>query len=315
MKVVIAGGSGLIGTALCRALSAAGDEVVILTRSTSGPASSALGVRAVQWDPPSRGDWAAEITGAGAVINLAGASIGHWPWTSRRKQILRDSRLSATRALIDTLAELPEGQRPPVLLNASGTDVYEGRDETPAGEDTPPGRSFLARLCLDWEAEAARAEGLGVRVVLLRTSSVIARGAPYLRVISLPYRLLLGGRIGSGRQWVSWVDLADAVGLYLFALESEPIDGPLNVSAPDPRPQVAYARALSATLHRPGRFRTPGWIVRLLLRDQATLALGSRRIWPAKALAAGYIFQRPCLEDSLEAALWDSLPRRSRLAR
>lgn len=303
MKVVIAGGSGLIGTALCRALSAAGHEVVILTRSTAGTATSGPSVRAVVWQPPNLGDWTTEIADAGAVINLAGASIGRWPWTSRRKQILRDSRLSATRVLVDTLAVLPEGARPAILLSASGTDVYEGRDETPADEDTSPGSSFLARLCLDWEAEAQRAKGLGVRVVLLRTSSVIARGTPYLRFVSLPYRLLVGGRLGSGRQWVSWVDLADAVGLYLFALESETIHGPLNVSAPDPRQQVAYAHSLATSLHRPCRFWTPGWIVRLLLFDQATLALGSRRIWPAKALAAGYTFRRPRLEDSLEAAL------------
>ena len=303
MKVVIAGGSGLIGTALCRALSAAGHDVVILTRNTARPASCAPTARAVKWDPPSRGEWAAEIADAGAVINLAGASIGRWPWTSRRKQVLRESRLSAPRALVDALAALPEGARPAVLLNASGTDVYEGRDETPAGEDVRPGGSFLARLCLDWEAEATRAEGLGVRVVLLRMSSVIARGAPYVRVVSLPYRLLVGGRVGSGRQWVSWIDLADAVGLYLFALESAMIRGPLNVTAPDPRPQVAFAQALATALHRPSRFWTPGWIVRLLLRNQATLALGSRRIWPAKALAAGYVFRRPCLEDALEAAL------------
>ncbi len=301
MKVVIAGGSGLIGRALSSALSTAGHEVVILTRGTTEPATPLPGVRAVVWDPPNRGAWTAEIARADAIVNLAGASIGRWPWTSRRKQVLRDSRLSATRTIVGVLAGLPDHARPRVLLNASGTDVYEGRDETPAGEDTPPGRSFLATLCLDWEAEAAEAEALGVRVVFLRTSSVIAHDAPYLRVISLPYRLLVGGRIGSGRQWVSWVDLVDAVGLYLLAIESGSINGPLNVSAPDPRPQVAYARALAAALHRPAQFRTPAWIVRLLLRDQATLALGSRRVWPAKALAAGYDFQRPVLEEALES--------------
>jgi uncharacterized protein (TIGR01777 family) len=144
---------------------------------------------------------------------------------------------------------------------------------------------------------------LGVRVVLLRTSSVIGRGARYLRAISLPYRLFVGGRLGSGRQWVSWVDLVDAVGLYMFALETETIDGPLNVSAPDPRQQIDYAQALADVLHRPCRFWTPGWIVRLVFSDQATLVLGSRRIWPAKALAAGYIFQRPRLEDALKRAV------------
>jgi uncharacterized protein (TIGR01777 family) len=247
--------------------------------------------------------WVDEVAGAGAVVNLAGATIGRWPWTAGRKKVLRESRLGATRALVDALAQLPQELRPSVLLSASGTDVYEGKDETPADERTPPGESFLARLCLDWEAEAKRAEGLGVRVVLMRTSSVIARGAPFVGVVSLPFRLFLGGRLGDGRQWVSWVDLLDAVGIYLLALEHEDIRGPLNVASPDPRRQALFARLLASAVHRPSWLPAPAWVVRLVLGEQATLALGSRRIWPAKALAAGYIFQRPRLEDAVAAAL------------
>ena len=302
MRVVIAGGSGLIGTGLSRALSAAGDEVVVLTRAT-GATTSLPGVRMVTWDPAGPGGWTSELAGADALINLAGASIGRWPWTPRRKRALRESRLSATRALVEAVAALPPGQRPAVLLNASGTDIYEGRDETPASEETPPGDSFLARLCVDWEAEAGKAEALGVRVVLLRQSSVIARGAPYLRIVTLPFRLFAGGRLGSGRQWVSWVDIADVVGLYRLAVASPSIRGPLNASAPDPRQQAAYARALGAALHRPSRVWTPGWVLRLVLWDQAALVLGSRRVWPTKALDAGYTFERPRLEEALADAL------------
>jgi uncharacterized protein (TIGR01777 family) len=309
MKVVIAGGSGLLGTALTRALMEGGHEVVVLTRGSRGGARVLSGARAVAWQPPNVGDWAREMAAAHAIINLAGATIARWPWTSRRKRVLRDSRLAATRALVGALAGLPENSRPAVLLSASGTDVYEGRDDAPADEETPPGGSFLARLCLDWEAAALRAEGLGVRVVLLRTSSVIARGAPFLGAVSLPIRLFVGGRLGSGRQWVSWVDLVDAVGLYLLALESNDIRGPLNVAAPDPRRQAAFARAVASELRRPSWFPTPGWIVRWLLRDQATLALGSRRVWPARALAAGYTFQRPRLEEALAAALGSATRR------
>ena len=304
MQIVIAGGSGLIGTALSRALSAAGDDVVILTRATAGSATLPR-VRLVTWDPARSGGGTSVLAGADAVINLAGASIGRWPWTPGRKRALRESRLTATRTLVEALAALPADERPAVLLNASGTDVYEGRDETPASEDTPPGDSFLARLCVDWEAEAAKAEALGVRVVLVRQSSVIARGAPYLRIVTLPFRLFAGGRLGSGRQWVSWVDIADVVGLYRLALGSATIRGPLNASAPDSRQQGAYARALGAALHRPSRVWTPGWVLRLVLWDQASLVLGSRRVWPTKALAAGYVFERP----QLEAALADALRR------
>ena len=302
MRVVIAGGSGLIGTALSRALASDGHDVVILTRSgrtTTAPS----GVRAVTWDPARPGSWTVELAGAGAVINLAGASIGRWPWTPGRKRALVDSRVIATRSLVDAIAALPPAQRPAVLLNASGTDLYEGQDETPASEDTPPGDTFLARLCVAWETEAGRAEASGVRVVVVRQSSVIARGAPYLRIVTLPFRLFAGGRLGSGRQWVSWVDIADVVGLYRFALASPDMRGPLNASAPDPRQQVAYARALGAALHRPSWFPTPGWLLRLVLTDQAALVLGSRRVWPTKALAAGYAFERPVLEDALANAL------------
>jgi uncharacterized protein (TIGR01777 family) len=299
VKVVIAGGSGLLGRALSRALLNAGHEVVVLTRRKTRPAP---GTRAVVWDPPCLGAWIGEVANAGAVINLAGATIGRWPWTSARKRVLRESRLGATDALVDAFAGLPHERRPTVLLSASGTDVYEGMDGTPADEATRAGQSFLARLCLDWEAAALRAEPLGVRVVLLRTSSVIARGAPFVGVVSLPFRLFLGGPLGGGRQWVSWVDLLDAVGLYLLALESKDIRGPLNVAAPDARRQAAFARSVASALHRPSWLPTPAWIVRLVLGDQVTLALGSRRIWPAKALAAGYIFQRPRLEDALADA-------------
>ena len=299
MKIVIAGGSGLLGTALSSALMTAGHEVVVLTR---GRTRTPRGTRAVVWDPETVGAWLGDVADAGAVINLAGATIGRWPWTSARKRLLRESRLRSTRALVDAFAQLPQERRPTVLLSASGTDVYEGKDETPADEATEPGKSFLARLCLDWEAEALRAETLGVRVVLLRTSSVIARGAPFVGAISLPFRLFLGGPLGGGRQWVSWVDLLDAVGLYILALESGDIRGPLNVAAPDSRRQAAFANSLASALHRPSWLPAPAWIVRLALGDQATLALGSRRIWPAKALCAGYTFQRPRLEDALAAA-------------
>jgi len=302
MKIVISGGSGLMGRAICQALLAAGHEPVVLTRDLSRASRLSTGVRFVAWNPPEPGEWAAELADAGAVINLAGESIGRWPWTPRRKAVLVESRTLATRTLVQAIERLPAASRPSVFLSASGTDLYEGRDAQPAEETTPPADTFLSRLCLAWEAEALPAEALGLRVVLMRTSPVMAPDAAVLRVLSLPFRLFVGGRLGSGRFWMSWVDIADAVGLYLWALESNAIHGPLNVAAPDPRQQREFARVLGAALHRPSWFPTPAWIVRLVLGDQSTLALGSRRIWPAKALDAGYVFRRPRLEDSLSHA-------------
>jgi uncharacterized protein (TIGR01777 family) len=303
MKIVLSGGSGLIGRAICRALVAAGHEPVVLTRDLRRASRLPAGVRAVAWDPPEPGEWTAELADVGAVINLAGESIGRWPWTPGRKTALVESRQQATRALVQAIERLPVGHRPSVLLSASGTDLYEGRDVEPADETTPPADTFLSRLVQAWEAEAKPAEALGLRVVLMRTSPVMAPGAAVLRVLALPFRLFVGGRLGSGRHWMSWVDIEDAVGLYLWALESDTIHGPLNVSAPDPRQQREFAKVLGAALHRPSWFPTPAWVVRLVLRDQSTLALGSRRIWPAKALAHGYVFRRPRLEDSLRHAV------------
>lgn len=216
---------------------------------------------------------------------------------------LRASRLEPTSALVAAIEQLPVGHRPRVLASASGTDVYEGRDRDPAGETTPPANTFLSHLCLDWEAEANRAEHIGLRVVLLRTSLVIAAGAPALRLLALPFGLFLGGRIGSGGQWVSWIDIDDATNLICHAIDDETLLGPLNLAAPDPRPQREFAFALGRALKRPAVFPTPAWAVRLALGEQAILALGSRRVWPAKALESGYRFRHPSLEASLEQRL------------
>ena len=325
---VLAGGSGLVGRALAQELAAEGATVVILSRraapsgdagETEGSLSGSVGrgaggpeaqggaagtIRVVHWDPAdSRRPWAAEMAGATAVVNLAGESLGRWPWTPARRQRLRDSRLVATRGLVAAMEDLPPDLRPSVLLSASGADYYEGLDEEPATEATPPAATFLARLCRDWEAEARQAEELGVRVVILRLGIVIAPAAPAVLRLALPVRLFLGGPIGSGRQWVSWIDRRDVVGLARWAAARADIAGPLNAVAPDPRPQLEVTRILARLLGRPVWFPTPAWAVRLALGGQAVLVLGSRRVWPARALAAGYVFRRPRLEEALSDAL------------
>jgi uncharacterized protein len=302
VKVVIAGGSGLIGRALCAALMDAGHEPVVLTRN---PTQSGVpgGVRLVGWHPPDGGTWTSELADAAAVVNLAGASVGGWWWTRRRRRILRDSRIVPTATLISALRQLPAEQRPHVFINASGTDVYEGQDASPATERAAPVSTFLARLVLDWEEVAMEAAAFGMRVVLLRTSLVVAPNAPSLRLMTLPFRFFVGGRVGSGRQWVSWISLEDAVRITIRALEDDRIRGPLNLAAPDPQRQAQVARSIGRALRRPSWLATPGWAVRLVLGDMATLALGSRRVWPERALAAGYRFQTTSFEVALCRAL------------
>jgi uncharacterized protein len=308
VKVVIAGGSGLIGRAMCDALVQAGHEPVVLTRD---PTRSRVpeGARLVGWQPPQVGTWTTELMDAAAVVNLAGASVGGWWWTRRRRRTLRESRIVPTATLVSALRQMPAEQRPRVFINASGTDVYEGQDASPATERAAPVSTFLARLVLDWEKSAMQAEVLGMRVVLLRTSLVVAPGAPALRLMTLPFRFFAGGRVGSGRQWVSWIALEDAVRITIRALEDDMICGPLNLAAPEPRRQAEVARSIGRALRRPAWLALPAWAVRLVLGDMATLALGSRRVWPERALAAGYRFQTTSLEVALHRALSRRDPR------
>jgi uncharacterized protein len=304
MKVLVAGGSGLIGRALAARLLERGDDVVVLSRNP-GRAQVRPGVRVIGWEPQKAdgGAWTQELATADVVVNLAGESIGRWPWTPRRKKALRESRIVATRNLVSAMSQLPPERRPAVLINASGTDLYEGHDAQPADESTPPASTFLGQLCVDWEAEARAAENLGIRVAIVRMSLVIAPGASSLRILMLPFRLFVGGRIGTGRQWISWVGIDDAVGIMLRAIDDARMRGPINVTAADPRRQAEFARVLGRAMHRPSWTWTPAWLVEIVLGDQATLAIGSRRVWPAKALAAGYEFVEPRLEGALAKAL------------
>jgi uncharacterized protein len=305
VKVVIAGGSGLVGRYLVAGLHAEDHEAVVLSRDPRAARRRLpVGTTIVRWHPAAIDrSWAGQLANATAVVNLCGASVGAWPWTSRTKRLLRESRLEPTNALVDAIASLPPPDRPGAFVSSSGTDLYDGRDSEPATEDTPIVRSFLGQLCLDWEAAALAAEDLAVRVVTLRTSLVVASGAPSLQRMALPIRLLLGGPIGSGEQWVSWIAIDDAVGLIVRAIRSWDICGPLNLAAPQPRRQLEFAQILGRVLGRPTWLRTPAWAVRLALGEQSTLLLGSRRVWPAKALAASYEFVQPDLESALRSAM------------
>jgi uncharacterized protein (TIGR01777 family) len=304
MRVVIAGGSGMIGRHLARALLADGWAVDILTRDPARTATRLPpGARAVAWTPDEQAGLVAVLDGADGVINLAGVSLGPRPWTPGRKRAILGSRLAATGAIVTALGALPADRRPKVLVNASGSDVYTGKDAEPADESTEPGDDFLADVCLRWEAAARGAEPLGVRVAMVRTAFVLARDAPVLRLLALPFRLFLGGRLGTGRQWFSWIHIDDLVGIYRLALTDDAIVGPINGAAPEPCRQVELAGALARTLHRPCWLPAPAWAIRLALRDQATLLIGSRRVVPARALARAYQFEHRSVDEAVADVL------------
>jgi uncharacterized protein (TIGR01777 family) len=311
VKILISGGSGFIGSHLVAGLLKDGHEVVVLTRGQrqSSPAPPAGegqggGPRYATWDAKTPdGPWVSELSGSDAVINLAGATIGSWPWTRRRMAAMLSSRLSATAALVQALERTPAERRPSVLVSASGIDYYGDRGDEVITEDSQPGDSFLARLSQQWEAAALKAEPLGLRVVRMRTSMVFGRGAPAFNLLTLPVRLFVGGPLGSGRQWFTWIHIDDIVGLYRFGLDNARLSGAVNAVAPDVRRQVEVVKEMGRILHRPTWFPAPAPLLRLALGAMSELLLDGRKAVPEKAGAAGYQFKFGRLPQALEEAL------------
>jgi uncharacterized protein len=302
VRVVIAGGSGYIGGHLAESLIADGHEVIVLTRSPA-PAVQP-GIHALRWDAQTAaGAWVSELSSTAAIINLAGTSIGGGRWTRRRMSAILASRLAATSAIVDAIRQTPAVQRPRVLVSASGIDYYGDRGEEAVTEESAPGDSFLARVSQQWEATAQTAEALGIRVVRIRTALVFGRGALAFRLLTLPYRLFVGGRLGTGRQWFTWIHIADLVGLYRLTLEQGALSGPVNAVAPDLLRQRDVAREIGRVLHRPSVVPAPALLLRLALGRQAELLLDGRRATPEKAQRNGYRFRfgdlRAALDDTL----------------
>ena len=305
MRVLVTGGTGTIGHALCAALAARGDVPVVVSRD-AGRARAVLAdvpaAEIVEGDPTCAGPWQDAARGCGAVVNLAGERIPARRWSVQTRQILQGSRVDATRRVVEAIAAAPAGERPAVLVNASGVDYYAlepdlgeaALDDTDeVDESAPPGESFLARLCQEWEEEARAAEPLGARVVLMRTG-VVTGGPPGgpLDPWALTFRLFAGGRVGSGRQWVSWIHLDDVVGGYLHALDTPALSGPVNLVAPDRLRNRDFARALGRSLRRPAWLPAPARAVKAVLGDFAQHVLGGRPAVPRALLATGYRFRR-----------------------
>jgi uncharacterized protein (TIGR01777 family) len=307
MRIVIAGGSGFLGRRLAAAWLAAGDGVTVLTRRPSHAAAQQTGGTKpgfARWDPPRvDDDLVAALRGADAVVNLAGVAIGGRPWTPGRKRAILQSRLDATGAVVEAIGRLAAADRPKVLVNASGIDVFGDRPEGEMTEDSEPGDSFLAGVVLAWEAAARAAEPLGVRVVTARTALIVAPEALAWRLILLPFRLFVGGPLGSGRQRFTWIHVDDAVGLYHLAVRNDSIVGPINMVAPEVPTQRDLARAIGRAMHRPAIFPVPAVLLRLALWGQADIVLHGRVAVPAKALAAGYGFRHPTVESALRDVL------------
>lgn len=301
MRIVIAGGSGFLGRRLSRQWLAAGDQVTVLSRD---PARASRrfdpAVEVVRWAPPTVDAALTELLGrADAVVNLAGAPIGGRPWTPGHKRAILSSRLDATHAIGEAMRRLPADRRPRTLVNASGIDVYGDRPTGTMTESSSAGGTFLAGVVTAWEQAAREAEASGVRVVLARTALVVAPEALAWRLIVLPFRLFLGGRLGSGQQRFTWIHVVDAVGLYDRAVRDDSVSGPFNLVAPEVPTQVELARAIGRVMRRPAVFPVPAPLLRVALWGQADIVLHGRNAKPERALAAGYRFAFPTVESAL----------------
>jgi uncharacterized protein (TIGR01777 family) len=301
MKILVTGSTGLVGTALVSTLAGAGHTVCRLLRPESAARGGAKDGFDVPWNPAT-GELGGAAVGADAVVNLAGASIAGGRWTAERKALLRSSRVDTTRALVTALAKM--NARPRVLVSASAIGYYGSRGDESLTEESAAGKDFLASLAQEWESEAVKAEALGIRVVRARFGIILARHGGALAKMLLPFKLGVGGRIGSGQQWMSWVTLEDVAGILRFALENRAVPGAVNVVAPGALRNAEFTKELARALHRPALFPAPAFALRLMLGEMAdALLLSSQRVVPRKLQQLGYRFLHPDLAVALAAVL------------
>jgi uncharacterized protein (TIGR01777 family) len=300
MKLVVAGGTGFIGSALCARLREQGHTVTVLTRSRDPGAPSTAG-RSVTWEPGVPGAWEEAIEGVDGLINLAGEPLVAKRWSEAQKERIRASRVGTTRALVAAIGKARA--KPKFLLNGSAVGYYGPRGDEPLTEEAQPGSDFLARLCVEWEGEAVKAQGYGVRPICLRTGIVLARGGGALAKMVPPFKFFIGGPLGSGGQWMSWIQLEDEIGLILFLIANPAASGSFNATAPNPVTMKEFCKALGEVLNRPSWAPVPALALRMLLGEMADVLLTGQRVLPSQAEKLGYQFRYPTLYGALQACM------------
>ncbi|MFJ2114763.1 TIGR01777 family oxidoreductase [Streptomyces sp. NPDC087850] len=294
MRIAITGSTGLIGTALGRSLRADGHEVVRLVRHPARAADE------IEWDPTRRRVDAHALNGSDAVVHLAGAGIGDHRWTEAYKRRIRDSRLLGTATLAEAVASLDSPPR--VLVSGSAIGFYGYTGERTVDESAPPGDGFLPSLCVEWEEAALPAEEAGVRTVFARTGLVVAReGGAWGRLFPL-FRAGLGGRLGDGRQYWSFISLHDEVAALRHLIDTDTLEGPVNLTAPTPVTNREVTAAMGRVLHRPTLFPVPAVALRTVLGELSADVLGSQRVLPKRLLESGFTFAFPTIDEAVRAA-------------
>jgi len=300
MNVVVTGATGFVGTPLVRALLAAGHAVTALSRDVAR-AARRLPARChvVAWNPAGALD-PATLRGADALVHLAGEGIADARWTPARKNAIRASRVNTSIAMVRALGQLDATERPRVLVSASAIGWYGDRGDTPLDEHSSPGTGFLADVCRDWERAVFDAQALGVRTVALRIGVVLGRDGGALQSLLPLFRLGLGGRVGSGQQWFSWIHLHDLVALLRYVLENQNATGPINGVAPEPVTNATFTAELGRAVHRPALFPVPAAVLRAVFGEMSAVLLASQRVQPRCAQQLGFVFRFPTLRSAIE---------------
>jgi uncharacterized protein (TIGR01777 family) len=302
MRIIIAGGTGFIGTALTKNLVTEGHQVWILTRNLQ-TACLPEGVRGIGWDGKTTGGWTELVPQMDAIVNLTGESLGTGPWTEERKKRILSSRVEAGQAISDAIRQA--SPRPKILIQASAVGFYGPHGDEPVTEESAPGCGFLAEVCKVWEASSLPVEALGVRRVVIRTGVVLSKDGGALRRMILPFRLFAGGSLGNGRQGLPWIHPADEVAGIRFLLENEKALGIFNLSAPNPLSNAEFGHILAKVMRRPYWLPVPAFALRLLLGEMSTLVLEGQYMVPKRLKELGFRFRF----ETAEAALRDLMRR------
>lgn len=318
MRVFVTGGTGLVGSHLVKRLRDRGDHVMLLTRRPDAATSFAgPNCAIIPGDPTQPGTWVHAVADCDAVVNLAGEGLFNRRWNQEFKDQIRTSRVKATENIVAALGQsgtaatvsdrpVSREARRRVLVNASAIGIYGPHGDEELSEDSLPGNDFLATVCVDWEKAAEPAAAHGVRLVLLRTGIVLAKDGGALKQMLTPFKMFVGGPVGDGKQWMSWIHIDDEVGLILYALDNAGVNGPLNATAPKPVTNRDFATALGKTLGRPSFMPTPGFMLGFMLGESAQIVTSGQRVLPRKAIDTGYQFKF----TDVEAALRDLLANR-----
>jgi uncharacterized protein (TIGR01777 family) len=298
VKIVLAGGAGFIGCALAERLLKDKHNVVVLTRSVDRARKTLpSGIVLEKWDGATQGSWISSLEGADVLINLAGESVAARRWTDSQKELILRSRIDGTRALVQAIRSAD--RRPGLLLSASAVGFYGDDAEEDLTEKSPQGHGFLADTARAWEDEASAAESLGVRVVLLRISNVLGKRGGALPKLVLPFRLFVGGRLGSGRQWFPWIHLDDLVEASLFLIDQKSISGPVNAVAPEQVTMGDLAASIGRVLRKPSWVPVPAFILKVILGEMSEVVLEGTKILPQRLSHAGFEFRYPDLRSAL----------------